>query len=68
VPKWKLSSIKNLDTISEYLEWNSKAISTGLIWPDDSFLSSTEIWDQEEQSEYSRLRGDLMNMNSNTSE
>ena|SRR5690554_6105917 len=63
IPKWKLKSIRSLNSTSEYLEWNSKAIWNGLIWPDYSLLNKTEVWNDEDKSEYEKLRNDLINVN-----
>jgi ABC-type transport system involved in Fe-S cluster assembly fused permease/ATPase subunit len=64
VPKWKLKSIQKLQSASDYLAWNSKAITNGLIWPDSSFLSKTEIWNEEDQQLYLEIKNELLNNSS----
>jgi len=66
IPKWKLNSLKNLNSTSEYFEWNSKAIWNGLIWPEHNFLNKTEIWNKKDKSEYEKLKNDLLNVNADS--
>lgn len=60
VPKWKLKSIKNLDSAESYVEWNSNAVFNGLIWPDNSWLAKTELWNKNDRLEYTSLRDSLL--------
>ena len=62
VPKWKLNSIKQIDSTEGYLKWNSSAIWNFLIWPDFSLLTKTEIWNKEDKLEYQELRNTLLNI------
>ncbi len=64
IPKWKLKSIKKLESASDYMDWYSKAISNGLIWSDSSFLCRTEIWNKNDQQSYLQIKNDLLNNSS----
>jgi ABC-type transport system involved in Fe-S cluster assembly fused permease/ATPase subunit len=66
IPKWKLNSLKNLNSTSEYFEWNSKAIVNGLIWAENSLINKTEIWNKNDKAEYEELKNSLLNVNTNS--
>lgn len=61
VPKWKLKSLRSLESTAQYLEWNSKAIWNGLIWSKHCVINNSEIWSADDLSEYQRLRNKFIN-------
>jgi ABC-type transport system involved in Fe-S cluster assembly fused permease/ATPase subunit len=66
IPKWKLNSLRNLNSTAEYFDWNSKAIWNGLIWPEHSFINKTEIWNKKDKAEYEKLKNNLLNLNADS--
>lgn len=62
VPKWKLSSIKQLSSTEDYVNWYSNSIASFLIWPDSNWFNQTEFWTEKDKDEYQELRKSLLNI------
>jgi hypothetical protein len=68
IPKWKLNSVRNLNSTAEYFDWYSKAIWNGLIWPENSFINKTEFWSKRDKAEYDKIKSDWLNLNRESAE
>ena len=60
IPKWRIWAFRSVEK-GEWIKLKTRAISEGLIWPDNSFLNKTEIRTSSQKQEIKDIEDEFPN-------